>query len=156
MITSGTLILNKRVKYGKQDKNTFKASTIDSLQEKLDILTEETLSIKRQLDFADSESIKNCIPINTIWYNKAEQSLLLKTKQLGYIQKQLKSRRKEEKKVELELSKAREEINAFRNAMEERVFAQVCSERLDKELYLSIWEEVKSRMPNFTQTVKAS
>jgi len=142
----------RRLRYDKDVKSAFAAMTDDGLQEELNKLLEEISSIKRQLDTADEEHLKRSIPINHEWYERAERALSLKNKQAGYIQKKLKDRRREAHAATLELSLARKQINALRSTLEERIFVKVCAERLDRKLYLDIWEEAKSRMKDFEIT----
>lgn len=158
-----TFLLNgdlprRRLAYDKDTKSAYASFTDEGLQEELNKLLEEVASIKRQLDTADEQHLKNRIPINHEWYERAERALTMKNKQIGHIQKMLKSRRRQAHELQVqaceankELAKVKHEINAFRSTMEERVFVKVCAERLDRILYLSIWEEVKSRMNDFKE-----
>ena len=148
----------RRLAYDKPMKNAYTSFTDDGLQEELNKLLEEVASCKRQLDTADEQHLKNRIPINHEWYERAERALTLKNKQIGYIQHLMKQRRRQAHALQVqaceankELAKVKHEITAFRSTMEERVFVKVCAERLDRILYLSIWEEVKSRMNDFNE-----
>lgn len=151
----------RRLQVVKDIKSAYKSMSDANLQTELEELLKDIIQIKSQLDKADENRLKFHIDIDQDWYDRAEFALGRKNKLIAFIQRILKERRREAHALQLEaceankeIKKQRLEIQALRDTLEERAFVKICAERLDRKLYLDIWEEVKTRMSDFNETQK--